>query len=156
MLTPPLLSYRANTEDLIGKYEEELDKFMRSTTVAQFKDMLPASTSLAMMETVIMRLQNYWEESTLSNLKVFIQTLGIPDNHLHLSSVSKNSIIVHWLCPTDKVPELEKAISATAKELLAGGVEQIYIGDKCVLDPAKGIVIILLIVFSSSFSHKIT
>ena len=145
-MTPPLLFYRATTKELIKEYEKEQDRFMRSTTVAQFKDLLPASTAIpARKKPVIMKLQNYWEENTLNNLKMFIQILGIPGNHLHLLKVSKNSIVVHWLCPTDKVPELEEAIAAAAMTLHAKGVEQISIGGRPVLDftePTQGITLL--------------
>ena len=152
-MTPALLFYRATTKKLIMKYEKEQDKFMGSTTVAQFKDLLPASIVVdelpARKEHVIMKLQNYWERKTLKNLKMFIQILGIPGNHLYLLTVSKNSIVVHWLYPTNKVPELEEAITAAAKALYDEGVEQISIEDRVVLDfaePTQGIVINLLIV----------
>ena len=126
---------------------------MGSTTVAQFKELLPASTATdklpARSKNVIMKLQNHWEGNTLKNLKLFIQILGIPGNYLHLSTVSKNSIVVHWLCATDKVPELEEAITASAKGLYAEGVEQIFIGGRLVLEftePTQGIGIILLLI----------
>ena len=152
------LNYRATTKKLISEYEEKKDKFMGGTTLSQFKKLLPASSATDKLprgnsrlvtpgkkatrkKHIIMKLQNYWGERTLKDLKMLTQMLGDPGDDLQLSKVTKNSIIVHWLYPTES--EVEEALTAAAKSLHAEGVEQISIVlDLC--EPPQGIAIILL------------
>ena len=149
-MIPPLLTYRATTEELISTYDEEQGMFMESTTLIQFKKRLPVFTATdsapARKIPVIMKLQNIWGDKTLKDLTVLIQRLGVPGKYLHISKVSTSSIAVHWLCPADMIQELEEAITAAADSFCVEGVEQISIGGRLVLDfsgPAQGVVIIL-------------
>ena len=149
-MTPPLLSCRATTEDLISKYEEKQGMFMESTTLVQFKEQLPVFTATdsapAMKIPVNMKLENVWGDKTLKDLTVLIQRLGVPGKYLHFSKVSTSSIAVHWLCPADKIQELEEAIAAAADSFYVEGVKQISIGGGLVLDFSEltqGVVIIL-------------
>ena len=120
-MTPPLLSCRTTTEKLISEYEEEKDEFMRSTTLAEFKKMLPASLTVVDRH-ITMKIQNYWGERTLKDLQMLTQMLIGPGDHLQLLKVSKDSIIVH---PAESEPE--EAITAAAKSLHAEGVEQVSV-----------------------------
>ena len=141
---PPLLSWSATTKQLISNYEEQQSTFMKGAIVAKFKELLPDSATTkklsAEKKPLIMKLQNYWLDRTLEDLNNLVRYhLGVPASHLHLSTVTTGCISVHWLCPIDAVPELEKAIIAAANSLRAEGVQQVSIGDKLVLEPTEGI-----------------
>ena len=144
-----LLSHSATTDQLISSYEEKRGKFMESTTVAKFIKLFPASATMSKISSgkkcVTMKLQNYWGEHTLEDLDKLVHfLLGVSANHLHLSTMSPGCIAVHWLCPTDALPELEKAILAAATSLHFDGVKEVTIGGRHVLNPTKGITIVLV------------
>ena len=146
---PPLFSHRARTKQLISNYEEQCSKFMKGTTVAHFKELFPASATTkklsAEKKPIIMKLQNSWLERTLEDLDNLVRyNLGVPGSHLHLSTVITGCIAVHWLCPTDVVPELEEAITAAANSLRAEGVQQVSIGDRLVLEPIEGTILLMV------------
>ena len=117
---------------------------MKGTTVTQFKELLPVSTAINKLssrrKSVMMKLQNSWGKQTLRDLEKLTNLLGAPGSHLNLSIISPGCIAVHWLCLPSIVPELEKAIIAAASSLCAEGVQQVFIGDRLVLEPGKGII----------------
>ena len=123
--------------------------FLTSTTVQQFKDQFPATTShnkvSPSMKPVIMKLEDNWGTQTLMNLtKLTCKLLHVPGSHLHLLQlgVEDGCVAVHWLCPISMIFNLEEAITAAADPLYTEGVQQIFIDCKSVLNFAvtgKGI-----------------
>ena len=111
---------------------------MTSTTLSQFRTLIPASATpsvlSAKMVPVRLKLRNFWGEHTLDDLTKLVGLLGIPSTHLHLTRVDEGCIAVTWLCSTFYVRELKQAIYQAAGSLRAEGVLQVFTGEEMVLD----------------------
>ena len=111
---------------------------MTSTTLCQFRSLFPASATpsvlSARMVPVRLKLQNFWGEHTLDDLKKLVGLLGVPGTHLHLTRVNEGCIAVTWLCSTSYDRELKQAIDQAAGSLRAEGVLQVFTDEEMVLD----------------------
>ena len=113
----------------------------------QFKKLFPVSAVTSRLMSaekinITLKLNNYWGESTLSDLTKLVSLFGIPSSHFHLKSAGEGSIVVHWLCSVSDAKELKGAIFEAADTLQTKGVLQVFIGEELVLEcsqPDQGI-----------------
>ena len=135
--------YSKTTKELVDRYEDQLQHFMTSTTVTQFKEMFPASAIPSTISTgkipLLLKLRNKWGDSTLSDLTDLVSLLGVPGNNLHLSKADKGCIAVLWLTSITTVKELNVAIFDAAESLKSKGVLQVFVEEVLVLDCDQGI-----------------
>lgn len=128
----------ARTEKLVVDYEQKLEHFMDSTTLHQFKKLFPALATPFMLSDgktrIIFKLQNWWGDDTILDLKKLVNRLGISGECLHLSKVDEGCVAVTWLCSTSNTEELKSDINRTAKLLGTVGVIQVLVGEEVVFD----------------------
>ena len=128
---------RQKAERLIDEYEHKCNKFMSSTTLTQFKEMLPVDVKSSELSArnkimITMKLTDYWGERTIRDLMSLVSHLGFITNHLHIVKVSEGCIAVHMLCPCHVVPELKNAVSAASDKLYENGVLQVSVEETVV------------------------
>ena len=111
---------------------------MTSTTLSQFKELFPTSAVSSKLLTektiVILKLKNFWGNSTLNDLKKLVSLFGIPGSRLHLEKIGEGCVIVHWLCSTIDAKELKIVIVEATDSLKTKGVLQILVGEELVLE----------------------
>ena len=133
--------YSATTEQLVVKYEEQLQHFMDGTTLSQFKKLFPVSAVLSKQSTektiVILKLKNFWGNNTLNDLKKLVSLFGIPGSRLHLEKIGDGSVAVHWLCSTIDAKKLKIAIFEANDSLKTKGVLQVFFGVELVLEVSQ-------------------
>ena len=125
--------YSAATEALVVEYELQLDQFMTSATVSQFKQLFPASAApfklLSGKIPVKLKLKNDWGSETIKDLTKLVE-YDVLGSHLHLSKIEKGCIAVIWLCSTTEVKQLKMSILKAAGSLQTMGVLQVFIGEE--------------------------
>ena len=131
-------SYSATTGQLVDEYGKKLQHFMTGATVSHFKQLFPATATPSKLSRgkvkVKLKIENYWDKSTLDDLTKLVALLGISDSHLHLSEVGEGCIAIVWLCSSSEVKQLEMGISDSADSLQSLGVLQVFVGKKLVVD----------------------
>ena len=132
--------YSATTEQLVVKYEEQLQHFMDGTTLSQFKKLFPVSAVLSKQSTektiVILKLKNFWGNNTLNDLKKLVSLFGIPGKP---SPSWKNWwwLCRCWLCSTIDAKKLKIAIFEANDSLKTKGVLQVFFGVELVLEVSQ-------------------
>ena len=128
------LSHSATTKQLVVKYKEQYQRFMGGTTLSQFRKLFPVSAVSSKLSTgkisITLKLENYWGDNTLDDLKKLV---GLVGSHLHIEKISVGSVIVNLLCSITVAKELKGAIVQATKSLQTLGVLQIFIGVELVL-----------------------
>ena len=146
--------FSANTKELVVRYEEQRQHFMTSTTVKQFKKLFPASSTSSKLSTgkipLLLKLQNKWGDSPLSDLTDLVNLFGVPGNHLHLSKADKGCIALLWLTSVTNAKELKAAISDAADSLQSKGVLQVFVEKELELDLSQHDQGIFTLKYSSS------
>ena len=131
------LSRSATTKQLVVKYEEQYQHFMGGTTLSQFKQLFPVSAVSSKLLTgkisITLKLENYWGDNTLDDLKKLVGLFG-SHLHLHIEKIDVGSIIVNLLCSVTVAKELKGAIVQATKSLQTLGVLQIFIGVELVFE----------------------
>ena len=126
------------TRQLVEQYEERCRRFRNSATVGQFRELFPATATPSRLSSgrvpVILKLENSWGIDTIADLNTLVTMLGVHGNYLHLSSTRFGCIAVTWLCSTDEVEQLKRAITEAADSLQTMRVLQVFIGEDLVLD----------------------
>ena len=72
--------YSATTKQLVANYKEQLQHFMTSTTLSQFKKLFP--TSMAKMN-IKLEYENYWGDNTINDVVKLASLFGSPVDHDH-------------------------------------------------------------------------
>ena len=107
---------------------------MTSTTVSQFKQLFPATSTFSKLSSgkvsFTLKLENDWGSHTLQDLTKLVNKFGVSGNHLHLSKVEDGCIAVIWLCSTAEVKQLKMALLEAAGSLQTMGVLQVFIGEE--------------------------
>ena len=128
----------ARTKELVEDYEQKLEHFMGSTTVNQFKKLFPAlATPFKLSDgkiRIMFKLQNWWGNYTILDLKKLVNRFGVSGECLHLSKVDEGCVAVTWLCSSSHTEELKSDINSTAKLLGTVGVTQVSIGEEIVFE----------------------
>ena len=133
IISSPL--YSANTKQLVVNYKEQYQHFMGGSTLSQFKKLFPVSAVSSKLSTgkisITLKLENYWGDNTLSDLKKLVGLFG---SHLHLEKIGVGSVIVNLLCSTSDAKELKGAIVQATDVFQKMGVLQVFIGEELVLE----------------------
>ena len=107
-------SYSTTTTQLVNTYEQQLQKFKTGTSLAQFKQLFPASATHSKLSTgkvpVKLKLKNDWDKGDLEKL---VKILGILGNHLHLTKVELGCIEVTWLCTLSIAEDIKLKIATS-------------------------------------------
>ena len=106
---------------------------MASTTVDQFKQLFPASTTPSKLSAgkvlITVKLEPYWGNNTVDDLTTLVNSFGVPGSHLHLYNVQKGCIAAIWLCPAVDFKELRGIVEAAADSLESKGVLRVFAGE---------------------------
>ena len=123
---------------LVGKYEQQRQHFMASTTVSQFKLLFPASATPSRLligkAPVRLKLKNDWGNDTIEDLTKLVINFGVSGSHFHLSKVEDGCIAVIWLCSTTELKMLKIAIMEAAGLFQTMGVLQVLVEEEIVLE----------------------
>ena len=126
--------YSTTTIQLVDTYEQQLQKFKTGATLAQFKQLFPASATHSKLLTgkvpVKLKLKDKWKKRTIAYLEELVDILGILGSHLHLTKVGYGCIEVTWLCTRSIVKDikLKTATSEVSYSLQTMGVIKVLIG----------------------------
>ena len=124
------------TTELVRTYEQQLQKFMSSTSLSQFKQLFPASATNDGLSNgkvcITLKLSNDWDEDTLADLEKLVRILGISGSNLYLSEVGFGCIEVTWLCTISVAEDIQQMIgtSKICSSLQSMGVIKILLFGK--------------------------
>ena len=125
--------YSAATTRLVDAYERLLEQFTTSTTLAQFKQLFPASATHSRFSTrkvrITLKLNKDWDKETIAGLNKLVKNFG---SHLHLDDVEFGCIEVTWLCTISVAQEIQQMIvtSKICSSLQSMGVTKILLFGK--------------------------
>ena len=129
----------SETEALVHNYEDQVKRFMESTTVNQFKELFPKPATSSKQSvgkvTVALKLQNKWGDSTVDALTQLARNLGV----LHLTKIEHGCIATLWLCSVGDVQVLKNTVAISTEMLQINGVFDVRVGDEVMLHYPKGI-----------------
>ena len=127
--------HSTTTNNLVDKYEQQLQHFMAGTTVCQFKALFPESATPSKFSNgkihVKLKLLNKWGYDTLNELTDLVGLFG---THLHLTKVERGCFAVTWLCSASDVNDIRKSIAESFEIFRQKGVLQAFVGEDLVLD----------------------
>ena len=126
--------YSTTTTQLVETYEQQLQKFKTGATLAQFKQLFPASATHSKLSNgkvpVKLKLQNDWDKGTIADLEKLVDIFCILGSHLHLTEVGYGCIEVTWLCTRSIVKDIKLKIATSEVSYLLQtmGVVNVLIG----------------------------
>ena len=110
---------------------------MEGTTLCDFKKLFPVSAVPSKLSDgkirITLKLENYWGNSTLIDLKKLVGLFG-SHLHLHLEKIGVGCVIVNLLCSTTDAMEFKEAIVRATDLLQTKGALQVFIGEELVLE----------------------
>ena len=109
--------YSTTTTQLVDTYEQQLQKFKTGASLAQFKQLFPASATHSKLSTgkvpVKLKLENEWNKRTIADLEKLVKIFGILGSHLHLTKVEFGCIEVTWLCTLSVAEDIKLKITTS-------------------------------------------
>ena len=111
----------------LKQYRQELDSFLSSTSVREFKDTLEMKIDSSQLETVVVKLD---KSTTLKALeKLMYHFFGVHYKIFIHCGTGTGCVRVTWVVPTSLVPILrEKAEQLSPEYLASKGVLELVIG----------------------------